>query len=444
VVEGQNNVITANPVSQLQLTWRAVTRQKWMLLIISGTLQLMLGVLFGHTYDMHISMATGYLVAHGQNPYIAQDLSGVFHNPTFQNLTSLGYPPPWALVLGAVYLVSYGLIPNLLLYNLAIKLPIIAANVYLAFLAADVLSKRGVPEKTVRWAWAALLFNPLLLITTAAWGQFDSVVALLILLSLLNLGAARYDSAAVLLALAIAFKPIALPIFLASGLYLLQTPIRTRLRYFLVIGFSLLAFCVVPFVIFQWNPAIILQHWNAHFTVGGGMSFMTYLELVRNSYAIPGRWWLPGFVWVPALIFAAFLFRNRAANLVNLIKTSLALTMVFFLTRAWVSEPNIVIMLPLVLILVALGEFRPWTWIVIWSIPLLFAVFNTSLFQLLFPVFPGLLQQALTFSSLNKPLLLQARIDVTIVWLLAGVLIVVYCFQSAARSKAVVLTVPEP
>ncbi|MRR31457.1 DUF2029 domain-containing protein, partial [bacterium] len=411
---------------------------RWKLLIVSLTLQLVLGVLFGHAYDMKISMATGYLVAHGQNPYIARDLSQFFHNSAFQNLTSSGYPPPWALVLGAVYLVSYGLIPNLLLYNLASKLPIIAANVYLAFLTADFLSKRGVPEKTIRWAWAALLFNPLLLITTTAWGQFDSIVALLILLSLVNLGTGRQGSAAVLLALAIAFKPITLPILLASSLYLLQSPIRTRLRYFLVFGCSLLALCVVPFIIFQWNPTIILQHWNAHFTVGGGMSFMTYLELMRNSYAIPGRWWLPGFAWVPALLGAAVLFRNRAANLVNLIKTSLALTMVFFLTRAWVAEPNIVILLPLILILVALDEFRRWTWTVIWVIPLVFAVLNTSLFQLLFPVFPGLLQQALTFSSLNKPLLLQARIDVTIVWLLAGMLIVVYCFQSAARSKAVV------
>ena len=435
-------MISASQVGLLKLTQRAVTRPKWMLLIISLTLQLALGVLFGHDYDMHISMATGYLVAHGQNPYIAQDLSGVFHNPTFQNLTSIGYPPPWALVLGVVYLISYQLIPNVLLYNLAIKLPIIAANVYLAFVAADILTKRGVPDKTVQWAWAALLFNPLLLITTAAWGQFDSIVALLILLSLLNLGAARHDSAAVLLALAVAFKPIALPILLASGLYLLQSPLKIRLRYFLIFGSSLLALCVLPFMVFQWDPAIILEHWNAHFTVGGGMSFMTYLELKRNSYAIPGRWWLPGFAWVPALLGAAVLFRNRVASFDNLIKTSLALTMVFYLTRAWVSEPNIVIILPFVLILVALGDFRRWTWTVIWVIPLVFAIFNTSLFQLLFPVFPGLLQKALIFSSLNKAFLLHARIDVTVLWLLVGVLIVVYCFRSAAHSTAAVSAVP--
>jgi len=34
-------------------------------------------------------MATGYLVANGQNPYIAQNLGAVFHNSSFQGIT------PW-------------------------------------------------------------------------------------------------------------------------------------------------------------------------------------------------------------------------------------------------------------------------------------------------------------------------------------------------------------
>ncbi len=62
------------------------------LLAGSVLLQLALGLLFGHAYDMPILMATGYLVATGQNPYLAQDLSGLFHNSAFRGLTSVGYP----------------------------------------------------------------------------------------------------------------------------------------------------------------------------------------------------------------------------------------------------------------------------------------------------------------------------------------------------------------
>ena len=57
--------------------------------LLSILLQIILAFFFGHAYDMRIFMATGYLVGTGQNPYIAQNLSAVFHNSTFQGITSL-------------------------------------------------------------------------------------------------------------------------------------------------------------------------------------------------------------------------------------------------------------------------------------------------------------------------------------------------------------------
>jgi hypothetical protein len=64
--------------------------------ILSIALQIPFAVFFGHYYDDRIFMATGYLVANGQNPYLARDLSGVFHLSQFQTFTTIGYPPPWA------------------------------------------------------------------------------------------------------------------------------------------------------------------------------------------------------------------------------------------------------------------------------------------------------------------------------------------------------------
>ena len=119
---------------------------------------------------MRIFMATGYLVGTGQNPYIAQDLSAVFHNSTFQGITTFGYPPPWSIVLGLIYLCSYKIIPNFLFYNLAIKLPIIAANICVAYLVVSILNKLGVQEKISRRAWIFLLFNPFLLLTIIRMG----------------------------------------------------------------------------------------------------------------------------------------------------------------------------------------------------------------------------------------------------------------------------------
>src|SRR5512139_4120211 len=54
------------------------------ILPLSIGLQLLLGLLFGHYYDMRIFMATGHLVGSGHNSYVAQDLTTVFGNSAFQ------------------------------------------------------------------------------------------------------------------------------------------------------------------------------------------------------------------------------------------------------------------------------------------------------------------------------------------------------------------------
>ena len=276
----------------------------WLLLAVSIILQGSLAYFFGHAYDTRIMMATGYLVGTGQNPYIAQNLGAVFHNSTFEGITTLGYPPPWALVLGLVYLCSYRIVPDFLLYNLAIKIPIISANICLAYAVLHILKRCGVRAEIGRTAWIFLLFNPFLLLTSSAWGQFDPAVALLALLSLFLLSQGGLSLPASLLALAISLKPTALPLVLVVFIYLAGRSFQSMLRYFLVFASGMLLFCLAPFIIFRWDPSQILQHWNSQFVVGGGLSFMTFLEYVKWTYQLPGPWWFLGWLWLPALAVA--------------------------------------------------------------------------------------------------------------------------------------------
>ena len=83
------------------------------LLLLSIAIQLALAPWLGHFYDIRIFMATGYLVGTGQNPYAAQDLTVVFNNISFQGMTSVGYPPPWPLMLGFLYRSVYPAFSNL-------------------------------------------------------------------------------------------------------------------------------------------------------------------------------------------------------------------------------------------------------------------------------------------------------------------------------------------
>jgi len=400
-----------------------------LLLVLSISLQLILALFFGHAYDMRIFMASGYLVCTGQNPYIAQNLSAVFQNSTFQGITSFGYPPPWVLILGVIYLVSYRVIPNLLLYNLAVKLPVIAANIGMAYLVEYVLERSGAQEKTFRRAWIFMLFNPFLICASSAWGQFDSLVALLSLWSLFLLSEGKLTVPAVLLALAVSCKPIALPLIPVVFIYLMGRSMKHTLHYFAVFSLSIILFCVVPFALFGWDPSPILQHWNFHFTVGGGMSFMTFLETLKHSYQLTGTWWIIGWFWVPALGIATYTLRPGINGFKDLLKKSVALILVFYLCRAWLSEPNIILILPMVLILTCMNELEPVLLAAIWVLPLVFSFFNTSIAQLLFPSMPGLMDMFLKWAGEYSTIRFSARTTIVVVWLVAGWWIALRCFR---------------
>ena len=82
-------------------------------------------------------------------------------------------------MLGLVYRSTYALGHDLIVYNLAIKLPVIAANVGLAYLVAAALAGLGAGRAVAGKAWAFLLLNPFLLYVGAAWGQIDAIAAVL-------------------------------------------------------------------------------------------------------------------------------------------------------------------------------------------------------------------------------------------------------------------------
>jgi hypothetical protein len=306
-------------------------------------LQLTLALFFGHLIDMRVNMAAGFLAASGQNPYLAHDLSAVFHTWLFKDFTTIGYPPLWPLLLALIYKCVYAVAPGLLAYNLAIKLPIIAANVWLAFLVRSTLTKMGVSIRAARTAWIFMLFNPFILYATAAWGQIDSIVAALSLAAIILLDSGKYGRSALFLGLAIAFKPIALPLIPVVFIYLIPRSWRQAARYGLIFSMVVSFLCAGPFVVFGWDPAVIARNWNAHFITGGGMSFLTFLEFIPDASPLTGLWQLAGFLWVPALCLAIFFLREGIGGLEDLLKKSAALLLVFFLTRSWLSEPNIVV-----------------------------------------------------------------------------------------------------
>lgn len=374
-------------------------------------------------------MGTGYLVGTGQNPYVGQDLSAAFHHIGFDALATVGYPPPWPLALGLLYRVVHAVTPSLLVYNLAIKLPVIAANVGLAYLVGAILKNLGADPTVSRKAWVFLLLNPFLLYFGAAWGQIDSIVALLSLATLVLLTADRRDRSAGLLALSIAVKPTALPLLPVALVYLVGGSFRQAARYAAVFGVGVLVFCVLPFAVFGWDPTRVIRHLNAHFMMTGTMSFMTVVRLFRDPLLMEGHWWLLGLLWFPALAVAIFALRRGVGGFDDLVRKSTALVLVFFLTRTWLAEPNVILILTLVLILTSLGELDRRALTAVWVIPLLFTVFNASPLQLLFVAFPDAMETSLSVFARYESTTLVVRAALVIAWQIAGWWIVVSCFR---------------
>ena len=100
-----------------------------------------------------------------------------------------------------------------------------------------------------------------------------------------------------------------------------------------------------------------------------------------------------------------------------------------FLTRTWLAETNVVLIVPLVLILTSLGALDRRALTAVWLLPLVFTLFNASPLQLLWVAFPATMQTTLDWIARYGDLTLFARAAAVVVWQIAGWWIVVACLR---------------
>jgi len=377
-----------------------------------------LAFFLGHYYDQRVSLATGYIVGSGGDPYKPIELVGVFPNPLLNGFVpSIGYPPPWSLALGFAYVFSYGIIPNIFLYNFATKILLIAANVALAYLVRNILTNLKVEQKKAEWAWLFLLFNPFIILTTSAWGQIDGVAAVLCLASLFQLSKGFSKTSGFLLGASIAVKPVVAPLAPMPLLFSERLFSKKNLWYSLAFSATLFALVLAPFFLLGWTIPNSPTTVPSRFDAAGGMSIFNVAELIQNSTLIPSSLWFLGYLWVPALIFGYYLlYRNPPRNAVDLVCKSVSILLIVFLTRSWLSEPNINLILPLAAIAAALNRIDKRSLQLIWIIPLIFMVANDALPQLFFLVYPSVLDSLAYFDAQFGGIRLVVRFLIAVVW----------------------------
>ncbi len=389
-----------------------------LIVIISIAVQVPLAIFLGHYYDERSFIDTGYLVSAGLNPYQPHLITIFSSNPDLTGINPIiGYPPLWPLLLGLIYRLTFNIIPNLFLYNFAIKIPVIASNIALAYVTKTVMLQVGASEKKAKAAWLFLLFNPFTLLTTTAWGEFDTLIALLCVASIYFLSKCNVGKSSLLLAISLVLKPISIPL-IGLPLVCYQTRKAKKIALYLFVAFLvLLALWFVPFYLLHWMVPSSGFQVSSYFKMAGGMTIFSFVELLWNKTTFPSNLQFLGYLWIPALLIAYyFIYRNPPKSLVETAQAAVGLLLVFFLTRSWISEPNINVILPLAVIALSFKKLNFRNFMFLSMIPLVFPFFNTSFPQLFFLVSPSIISSLVQLDQHIRIWRLIGRFIVVAAW----------------------------
>jgi hypothetical protein len=404
----------------------------WVAVILSVSIQVPLAVFLGHYYDQTIFLQTGYLVSQGLNPYQSH-LIAVFPNPYLNGVSNIiGYPPPWTFFLGLTYRLTYAFTPNIFLYNFATKIPIIVSNIALAYATKTVMKRQNMPHKLVQFAWLFLLFNPYTLLTTTAWGEFDTTVALFCVVGIYLLSKGKTAESAAVLAVSFVLKPISLPLLGLPLLYCTRKNARKNAATIIVIALVVACLWFLLYPLAGWAAPVSLGQVTSFFEMAGGMTPFSIIDVFWRTSAMPSKWWFLGYLWIPALIAGyIWVYRKSPKTLIQLSQAALVLLLIFFISRSWLSEQNINLIFPFLLILVGAGMLKPRSVHLVWVVGLVFLVLNMSFLQLLFLVYPDAIALKLAFDASYGTARLAARFAVAMVWFLVALGII----TAVARPK---------
>ena len=211
---------------------------------------------------------------------------------------NLDYPPLflyYLYLLGAIG--NIGNIAQTFLYDILLKLPSIFADCVIAFILYKMAEKRMSKNWTM-FIVSIWLFNPMILLDSACWGQVDSLLALALLVSAYCIEKDRYPWASIALAFAITLKPQGIFFVPILGFALLRQLIReTELplaKRLLRFAYSIAAFFITAFLIIlpfglKMEPNIFSWIIDVYTGTADGYSYAT-VNSFNFFYLLDANW----------------------------------------------------------------------------------------------------------------------------------------------------------
>jgi len=333
-------------------------------LVIGLVARVILAPFFGHYYDNSTFMVVGAAVDHGLSPYGIYRVWDYFPNVNYLLYGNLqgysygvGYPPLWGLLLGGLYSISYPLTHNLYVYNLALKLPIIAGDLAFALLLQAVVKTVTGDEATGRKAAAIWFLNPFVLVVGVVWGMFDVLPLTFILASLYLLYYGHWEWSAVALALANEFKPIGLVLVPILFVYAWRVKSLRRAFYFslLTLGvFVGITYGILLGLAWPLNSFAASQTYQVSGALGGGSLYLPYVAYYFLVHGVDPTYFAPilGILWLPAVaaVMLLYMYREKRATFASLVFWSLLSVAVSYAARTFVDETQFLIPISLLLL----------------------------------------------------------------------------------------------
>jgi hypothetical protein len=286
---------------------------------------------------------------------------------------------------------------NIELWRFFIKLPLILAQFGLAFAIYKFAQPRfnkstGQKIFLVSLTWGFFIW------VAAAWGQLNTLSALLTFLAFYAILSKHNTASALLLGIAVALKIyplIVLPIFLV---FIFKNQNRKEAIKFTFYTVALpVIFTLIVFGVYQWNITYLFRtlfYWTPTSETlgqiqGGCMNFWSFTALWHLDVA---QVWILRYVWIPVVAFTAFYWYRKPSMKEEQFNLALiSLFIVFMLSYSWVTEQSFLDPLPFIFLqIMAYQPKRGYLYGLVFMqvLVFLFVIFNWGPF-----VFKPLIQQ---------------------------------------------------
>jgi Gpi18-like mannosyltransferase len=205
---------------------------------------------------------------------------------TYQEGYFLDYPPGYLYALWVVGLISQWIGASGDFARIIVESPAILADFALAVLMYALVWRRGGPA-SAKIAMLLVALNPALLFDTVVWGQSDSVLTFVTILSIVAMLGEQYVIAWGLAAIAVLVKPQGLMILPVLGIW---TMLETDFATWVFSGAALVAVAIIGIAPFQigheWNWILKLYTSTAayyHETSVNAFNLMALIGGLRQS-----------------------------------------------------------------------------------------------------------------------------------------------------------------